>query len=56
MQNRYKDRYWKKPFFDAVNGLKESLDRIYGVERVSLHEASFRWLCHHSMLSAEKNG
>ncbi len=46
----YRDRYWKKSFFDAVNLLSQSC-RDAGIEPV---EAAFRWLVHHSLLDASK--
>lgn len=42
----YKDRYWKKSFFDAL----EILLAVCSEENVKLVEAAFRWLTFHSQL------
>lgn len=46
----YRQRYWKKPLFDALDKLRKTLDRIYGEGKVSLVDATFRWMYHHSKL------
>ena len=46
----YRNRYWKKSFFDAVDLLKAAC----GKEGVSLVEAVYRWLAYHSMLDADR--
>jgi len=46
----YKKRYWKKPLFDAIDRLKETLDRIYGEGKVTLVDATLRWMYHHSKM------
>jgi len=43
----YRDRYWKKSFFDAVAILEEQCR----TEAVTLVEAAFRWLVFHSQLA-----
>lgn len=50
-RSNYQNRYWKKSFFDAVDLLKGAC----ADGGLSLVEASFRWLSHHSMLD-EKRG
>jgi len=46
----YVKRFWKKPLFDAIDRLNETLDRIYGEGKVSLVDASIRWMYHHSKM------
>jgi aflatoxin B1 aldehyde reductase len=48
LRDSYPKRYWKKSFFDAVDVIRKACKGL------SLIEASFRWLVHHSMLDAEK--
>lgn len=47
----YQKRYWKKSYFEALGLLKEASEKA-GINTI---EASYRWLCHHSMLD-EKRG
>lgn len=47
----YRDRYWKKSYFDAVGEIREVCD----AEGIPMAEAGYRWLVNHSMLS-EKEG
>lgn len=49
----YRDRYWKKEHFDAIESLKVLLSEQYPGEEVSVPEAAYRWLYHHSRLSGE---
>ncbi|MCL2486945.1 MAG: aldo/keto reductase, partial [Oscillospiraceae bacterium] len=44
----YKNRYWKRSFFDAV----EPIRGLCAQFEIPVAEASFRWLAHHSALSA----
>ena len=44
----YKDRYWKKEFFDALNILNAACEN----RGISLVEAAFRWMTDHSELDA----
>ncbi len=46
----YKNRYWKKSCFDAVALLKDAAATC----GIGLIEAVYRWLTHHSMLSAAR--
>lgn len=46
----YRNRYWKKSCFDAVELLKEAA----AAHGIGLVEAVYRWLVHHSMLSAAR--
>ena len=46
----YQQRYWKRSFFEAAELLREASERA----GLSLTEAVYRWLMHHSMLSAER--
>lgn len=43
----YKERYWKKEFFDALDVLNKACQN----SNLSLVEASYRWLIQHSSLS-----
>lgn len=45
----YKNRYWKKSYFDAVGELKKICEN-YGI---SIIEATYRWMMYHSMLNTE---
>jgi len=46
----YRGRYWKKVNFDALDNIKHRLDEAYGEGKVSLVDASLRWMVHHSQL------
>ncbi|KAL9981155.1 hypothetical protein ACROYT_G009823 [Oculina patagonica] len=46
----YIKRYWKKPLFELLDKLKVTLDRIYGEGKVTLIDASLRWMYHHSKM------
>ena len=47
---RYRKRYWKKCYFDGIDKIKEQLDKSYGEGKVSMSEASLRWIKYHSAL------
>lgn len=47
----YRDRYWKHAYFEAVTEITQSLNTVYGDGNVSIAEASYRWLYHHSALN-----
>lgn len=44
----YRKRYWKASFFDAL----DQIAKTCGESEISLVEASYRWLAHHSALTA----
>ena len=46
----YQNRYWKKSYFDAVDLLRAACEK----EGITLPEAVYRWLTHHSMLRGER--
>ena len=46
----YRNRYWKKSYFDAVDLLKEACGKM----GISTTEASLRWLAYHSMLREDR--
>lgn len=46
----YRGRYWKKSFFDAVEVIKAATEK----EGMTVIEATYRWLAHHSMLNADR--
>ena len=52
----YLKRYWKKPLFDAIDKLKETLDRVYGEGKVTLVDATLRWMYHHSKMDGAHGG
>jgi len=54
MDKVYRDRYWKEEHFQAMETLKQLLQEHHTDEEVSLPECAFRWLYHHSRLSADK--
>ncbi|XP_064392716.1 aflatoxin B1 aldehyde reductase member 3-like [Halichondria panicea] len=52
----YRDRYWRESVFKGVELVRGALDESYGVGKVSLVSAAYRWLNHHSQLSPEHGG
>jgi len=46
----YRDRYWKTEYFEGIDKLKELLSEIYTDREVTVPEAAYRWLYHHSAL------
>ena len=52
----YQQRFWRRPVFDGVDLIRKALDDSYGVNKVSLVSAAFRWLNHHSLLSPDHGG
>lgn len=46
----YRDRYWKTEHFQAIEHLKELLKKVYPDHEISVPEAAYRWLYHHSAL------
>ena len=46
----YRGRYWKRSFFDAVEIIKVAAEK----EGMTVTEATYRWLAHHSMLNADR--
>lgn len=46
----YQNRYWKKSYFDAVDIIKTASEK----HRITSIEASYRWLCYHSMLDDKR--
>eukprot|EP01084_Bolivina_argentea_P146381 256323_1 len=54
----YKERFWQKSKFDAIELIREALKQSYGVSddgtlKVGLVEASLRWLTTHSALKKD---
>ena len=45
----YRNRYWKKVIFNAIEKIKSVLNEVYG-KKVDITEASLRWMYHHSKL------
>ncbi len=52
----YIKRFWKKPFFDLLDNMKVTLDHIYGEGKVTLIDASLRWMYHHSKMDGTHGG
>ena len=52
----YLNTYWKKPLFDLLEKLRATLDRIYGEGKVTLIDASLRWMYHHSKMDGTYGG
>lgn len=50
LRPNYRDRYWKKPFFAAL----ELLSAACLEQGITLVQAAYRWLVHHSALSGTK--
>ncbi|CAM9765046.1 unnamed protein product [Ascophyllum nodosum] len=47
---RYRERFWHKPTFDALEGLRGLCEK----HDTTLVSASLRWLHHHSLLSGDR--
>lgn len=50
----YRDRYWKVEHFNAMNRINELLSEHHASENVTMAEAAYRWLLHHSLLDGSK--
>ena len=50
---KYRERFWKKTNFDAIDAIKAAAKAAYG-DSASLTDVSLRWLIHHSGLSGER--
>lgn len=48
----YRDRYWHKETFEAIDQLKGSIQEVYG-DKVTTVDAALRWVLHHSKLSGK---
>ena len=54
---RYKERFWKQEIFDAIDHVQNTLQQVEsegGGDRVTITEASLRWLRRHSGLSGDR--
>lgn len=51
----YRQRYWRESVFKGLELIQKALDETYGVGKVSMLNATFRWMQHHSQLSPEKD-
>ena len=54
MGQGYRGRYWKQEHFEAMENLKELLQKNHPDENISIPEAAFRWIYNHSQLDGEK--
>ena len=52
----YRKQYWRESTFCGLELVRNALDDVYGVGKVSLISAAFRWLNYHSQLKPEHNG
>ncbi|XP_053546269.1 aflatoxin B1 aldehyde reductase member 2 [Bombina bombina] len=50
----YRNRYWKKYHFQAIDVVQRALDEAYGAEKPSLTSAAIRWMYHHSQLQGSR--
>ncbi|XP_053307892.1 aflatoxin B1 aldehyde reductase member 2 [Spea bombifrons] len=50
----YRNRYWKKHHFQAIDVIQRALDEAYGADRPSLTSAALRWMYHHSQLQGSR--
>ena len=50
----YRDRYWKREHFEAIEHLKKLLAEHHPNEEVGGAEAAFRWIYNHSALDGDK--
>ena len=51
--NRYRNRFWRETVFDGVELVKNTLDEVYGKDKVSLVSSVFRWMNHHSKMEGD---
>ena len=47
----YRDRYWKRSYFDAVDEIRKACESA----GVPMAEAAYRWLCFHSKMDATRS-
>lgn len=47
----YRDRYWKRSYFDAVDEIRKACESA----GVPMAEAAYRWLCFHSKMDSTRN-
>lgn len=50
----YRDRYWKIEHFNAMNKITEMCAEHHPTESITMAEAAYRWLIHHSQLDGAK--
>lgn len=50
----YRDRYWKIEHFNAINKMADLLKEHHPDENISMAEAAYRWILHHSALDASR--
>ena len=54
--SRYRKRFWRESVFQGMVGVRQALDDVYGVGKVTMVSAAFRWLNHHSFMKQQYNG
>ncbi|XP_063798202.1 aflatoxin B1 aldehyde reductase member 2 isoform X2 [Pseudophryne corroboree] len=50
----YRNRYWKKHHFQAIDLVQRALEESYGEGRPSLTSAALSWMYHHSKLQGSR--
>ncbi|KAM4651813.1 aflatoxin B1 aldehyde reductase member 2-like [Discoglossus pictus] len=50
----YRNRYWKKHHFQAIDLVQRALEEAYGADKPSLTSAALRWMYHHSQLQGSR--
>ncbi|KAM4703420.1 aflatoxin B1 aldehyde reductase member 2-like [Rhinophrynus dorsalis] len=50
----YRNRYWKKHHFQAIDLVQRALEEAYGSDTPSLTSAALRWMYHHSQLQGSR--
>jgi len=51
---RYRDRYWKKENFTALEALQKTVKEEYG-DKTTMAQVAIRWMLHHSQMSGTRN-
>jgi len=49
----YRDRYWKIEHFNAINKMNELLREHHPNDCITMAEAAYRWVLHHSALNGQ---
>eukprot|EP01084_Bolivina_argentea_P030570 56619_1 len=44
--------YWRKSYFEAFKIIKETADKLYGINNVNYSDLTMRWMAHHSYLGS----
>lgn len=49
----YRDRYWKRSHFQAIDLVMKAMETAYGAEKPTMTSAALRWMYHHSQLRGD---